>query len=307
MTKADNASRISQAANAAARLRGFVESDRLVVAPGAFDPFTARIIESVGFPAVYLGGNAMGIHLGTGQPFITLTETVDCALRVRRLVECPLIVDADAGFGDPAHTHRAVRDLEDAGVAAIHIDDQPAPKRAHYHLGKGRIVPVSEMAEKLRTAVAARRSPDLVLIGRTDALRTASLAETVDRCHAFVEAGIDMLMIVDLSLEDAPIVQRALPSTPLVWIGGHRGPVPSVSEIQDAGFRLAVYPFTTVAAVAESVLTTWKRVLEDGQPGQSEAMLSAMRRWVLELIGMDEYWAIEARTTERDIDHSGTS
>ncbi|HUY51272.1 MAG TPA: isocitrate lyase/PEP mutase family protein [Streptosporangiaceae bacterium] len=282
-----------------AQLRQLLDSGRLVAAPGAFDPFTAMIIESLGFPAVYLGGNAMGIHLGTGQPFVTLTEAVDCTLRAERAVRCPLIVDADAGFGDPAHTHRTVREFERARAAAIHIDDQPAPKRAHYHLGKGRVTPVGEMVGKLRVAMAARTDPDFVIIGKTDALRVHSVPETLTRCAALVETGIDMLMVVDLSPADAPVFQREFPGTPLVWIGGHRGPVPSLSEIEAGGFRLAVYPFTTLAAVAQSVRAIWTTVLEQGQPGHSEELLSQMRQHVLELVGMQTYWEIERETTER--------
>lgn len=281
-------------------LRRLLDQQRLIVAPGAFDPFTARIIESLGFPAVYLGGNAMGIHLGTGQPFITMTETVDCALRARRLVDVPLIVDADAGFGDPAHTHRTVRELEAAGVAAIHIDDQPAPKRAHYHLGKGWVVPVEEFAEKLRAAVAARRGSDMLIIGRTDAYRTQTPAATLERACALAETGIDLLMVVDLSLEDAPMFRRELAGTPLVWIGGHRAPMPTTAEIEAAGFQLAVYPFTTVAAITDSVTRTWRTVLAEGRPDHTEDLLASTRQGVLELIGMPEYWEIERATTERD-------
>ncbi|WP_411152487.1 oxaloacetate decarboxylase [Streptomyces sp. A30] len=286
--------------DATVRFRQLLGSGRLIVAPGAFDPFTARITESLGFPAVYLGGNAMGIHLGTGQPFITLTETVDCAVRTRRLVESPLIVDAGAGFGDPAHTYRTVRELEAAGAAAIHIDDQPSPKRAHYHLGKGRVVPLPEIVDKLRVAVSARRNPDFVLIARTDAYRTQSRTETLARAQALAETGIDMLMVLNLPLEDAPLFRRELPSTPLVWIGGHRAPMPTVSEIEGAGFQLAVYPFTTVTAVADSVTRTWSTVLTKGRPDHTEDLLAHTRQQAMDLIGMDEYYKIEKQTTERD-------
>lgn len=285
---------------AGAQLRSLLASRALVVAPGAFDPFTARIIESLGFPAVYLGGNAMGIHLGTGQPFITLTETVGCTLGARRLVECPLIVDANAGFGDPAHTFRTVRELERAGAAAIHIDDQPAPKRAHYHLGKGRIVPFEEMGDKVRAAVSARCDPGFVLIARTDALRTRSVGETISRCQLLVEAGADMLLVVDLSLQDAAVFRRELPSTPLVWIGGQRAPIPTIAEIEAAGFNLAVYPFTTVATITDAVTRTWKTVIEEGRPDHSAELLTDLRHRVMELIGMPAYWEIERQTTERD-------
>lgn len=283
-----------------AQIRGLLDSSSLVVAPGAFDPFTARIIESLGFPAVYLGGNAMGLHLGCGQPFLTLTETVDCTLRTARVVGSPLIVDADAGFGDAAHTYRTVKDLERAGAAAIHIDDQPAPKRAHYHLGKGRVGPVEEIEEKLRAAVSARQDPAFVLIGRTDARRTQSLADSIERCWAVVDAGADMLLVVDLPLEEAPEFREELPETPLIWIGGQRAPVPTISEIEAAGFAMAVYPFTTVAAITEAVTQTWQVVRDEGRPNHSPELLTDLRARVLELIGLPVYWEIERQTTERE-------
>ena len=288
--------------SAGARLRRLLADGRLVVAPGAFDPFTAMIIEDVGYPAVYLGGNAMGVHLGIGQPFVTMTEAVDCTVRVARAVRSPLVVDADAGFGDPAHTYRTVKEFERAGAAAIHIDDQPAPKRAHYHRGKGRVTSTEEMVAKLGAALQARTDPDFLIVGKTDALRIHTLDETLERSRALVETGIDMLLVVDLSPRDAPRFRRELPTTPLVWIGGHRGPVPTISEIEAGGFQLAVYPFTTLAAVAQSLRDTWTTVREQGAPPHTEDLLSDMRRHVLELVGMPTYWTIEEETTERATD-----
>ena len=225
-----------------------------------------------------------------------------CPRRVERAIHCPLIADADAGFGDPAHTYRTVREFERARAAAIHIDDQPAPKRAHYHLGRGRVTPVGEMTAKLRAAIGARTDPGFVLIGKTDALRVHTLTETISRCAALVETGIDMLLVVDLPPADAPVFRREFPGIPLVWIGGHRGPVPSLAQIEDGGFALAVYPFTTLATVAESVRAVWTSVREHGVPGHTEDLLAPMRQHVLDLVGMQTYWRIEKETTERDSD-----
>lgn len=288
-------------ANSPDRLRQALASGRLLVAPGAFDPFTARIIESLGFQAVYLGGNAMGLHLAVGQPLLTLTEAVESACRVLAAIEVPLIVDADAGFGDAAHTRRTVLEFERAGVAAIHIEDQPFPKRAHYHVGKGRLAPAGEVAAKLRVAVATRRNPDFLVIARTDSLRvTGSLAETAARCQAYLEAGADMLMVLDLEPEAASELRRRLPEARLAWIGGVAGPGPAVEELQAAGFQLAVYPFNTIAAIVEAVRRTWEPVRDAGRLTHSPEQLAAARRAVLELVPLDTYLDIEAATTERD-------
>ena len=107
---------------AGARLRRLIQPGRTLAAPGAADPFTARIIERAGAQAIYLGGNALGLSLAQGQPFVTLTETAEAAARIARVTEAPLIVDAGAGFGDPAHVHRTVREIEAAGeIGRAHL------------------------------------------------------------------------------------------------------------------------------------------------------------------------------------------
>ena len=286
-------------ATAAARLRAATQHG-LVVAPGAFDPFTARIIESLGFGAVYLGGNAMGLQLAVGQPLLTLTELIHSARRVLSAIKVPLIVDADAGFGDASHTHRTVREFERLGVAAIHIDDQPFPKRAHYHVGKGRLSSIEDMAAKLAAAVSARSDPDFLIVARTDALRvTQSIGDTTKRCAAYLEAGADMLMVLDLDPDTAPDLRQRLPRAKLSWIGGVAGRTPSTAELASAGFSVAVYPFNTIAAITEAVLATWRPLSERGEIDQTPAMIAISRRVASELVPLDAYLDIEADTTEK--------
>jgi methylisocitrate lyase len=278
----------------AARLRALMHDDAFIVAPGALEPFTARIIESLGFPAVYLGGNAMGLHLGVGQPMVTLTETVACARAVLGAVGTPLIVDAGAGFGEPAHTWRAVRELERAGIAAIHIDDQPYPKRAHYHAGRGSLAPVEDVVPKLAAALAARRDRDFQIFARTDALRvTKSIEQTAQRCQAYAEAGVDAVMVLDLAPSEVPAIRASVPKTPLAWFVSPSIPAPSLPELKAAGFKLALFPFNTVAAVAEAVTAVWTGLREEGRILQSPEMLARLRHSVQELIGMQTYWQIE--------------
>lgn len=266
-------------------------------APGAFDPFTARAIESLGFPAVYLAGNAMGLHLAAGQPLVTLTETVDCARRVLGAVEAPLIVDAGAGFGGPAHVHRAVREFERAGVAAIHIDDQPYPKQAAYHLGRGALAPLREVLDKLSAAVAARAGDELLVFARCDALKvTGDLEPALERCAAYVRAGVDGLMILNLAPEQVATVRRVLPDTPLAWFATPSQTPPTAGELEAAGFDLALHPFDTAAAVAEAVLKVWGDFGLHGRPGRLADPITQTARRVQELIGMKTYWDIEAQT-----------
>ena len=288
------------------KLRELMNGSGLIAAPGAFDPFTARIIESLGFPAVYLGGNAIGLNLCAGQPMVTMTETVDAARRVLAAIDVPLIVDAGAGFGEPAHTHRAVRELERAGVAAIHIDDQPYPKRAHYHIGKGGLAPVDDMVAKLSVALAARRNKDFMILARTDVLRvTGSLEQTAARCRAYAEAGVDALMVLDLAPEQVAVLRQALPEIPLAWFVSPATPPPPLKTLDGAGFKLALYPFNTAAAITDAVTATWTALHDHGQLDQSPEMLARMRNSVQELIGMGTYWDIEKRTAEASAKRDG--
>lgn len=280
----------------AQQLRELLAAGPIVMAPGTHDPLGACIIERAGFGAVYLGGNAMGVSLGKGQPLLTLTETVDCLAKIVRTVDIPAIVDAGAGFGDPAHCHRAVIELEAAGAAALHIDDQQYPKVFGYHQAGGRagLVPAALMAARLQAAAAARRDPQLMLIARTDALRvTGSLDEAIERGRAYAAAGPDALMILDLGPEQAAQFRAALPDVPLIWIGGVTPPVPSARELEQAGFALALYPFNGLAAVADTLTRLWTQVRETGLVPQDDALLRRMKGGLQHIIGTQKYWAIE--------------
>jgi 2-methylisocitrate lyase-like PEP mutase family enzyme len=285
------------------RLRASMEQGG-IAAPGACDPFTARLIEQAGFEAVYLGGNAMGLHLAKGQPLVTLTETVDMSAKIARTVDCPLIVDAGAGFGGPAHCHRTVREIESTGAAALHIDDQPYPKSPSYHRGNGGLAPADEVAAKLKVAVDARRDPDFVVIARTDALRvTGSLDEAIARGRLYAAAGVDALMVLDMTPEQVPAFRAALPDIRLVWIGGVPAPAPNLSVLKEAGFALALYPFNTIAAIAEVVGQLWSIVRATGDVPQDGPFLSRMRAELSRIAGMQTYWDIEDRiagSPERD-------
>jgi 2-methylisocitrate lyase-like PEP mutase family enzyme len=279
---------------AGSRLRALIAEGGALAAPGVHDPYSARIAVNAGHRALYLGGNAMALGLGKGQPFLTSTETRDITARIAASVEAPLVVDAGAGFGGGAHLHVVLREIEAAGAAALHIDDQPYPKPVGYHFGKGALVAPEEMAARLRLAVAARRDADLLLIARTDALRvTGSVEETIARCRAYVEAGAEALMVLDLGPDRAAAFRAALPGVPLVWIGGVAAPVPTLGELSRAGFALACYPFNGVAAIATALGDLWAGLARDGTIGQAEDLLARARRETVALAGLEPLHRIE--------------
>ncbi len=271
----------------------------IVTAPGACDPFTARLIARAGFDTLYLGGNALGLSLAKGQPIVTLTETVAHASAIVLATDLPLIVDAGAGFGSPVHVLRTVREIEHAGAAALHIDDQPYPKSPGYHRGEGGLAPVAEMQDRLRAAVAGRHAPDFLLIARTDGLRVSGLDDAIVRARAYHAAGADAVMILDLGPGQAAEARAALPGVPLVWIGGVVPPVPSVDELAAAGFAIALYPFNTIAAIAESVATLWTEFRVSGRIDQPDALLRRMRPELAEIAGMTEYWNLADDLADR--------
>jgi methylisocitrate lyase len=277
-------------------LRELLYAGRVTAAPGVHDSLSARIAARAGHRALYLGGNAMALGLGKGQPFLTLTETAEIVARVTRATDLPTLVDAGAGFGEPEHLDLAVRDLEAAGAAGLHIDDQPYPKRAAYHRGLGSLVTLDLMAARLAAAVAARHNPDMLIVARTDALRvTKSLDETIARCCAYVGAGADALMVLDLGPEQAGAVREACPETPLLWIGGVVPPVPTLGQLDAAGFRLACYPFNGIAAVSTALADLWQGLADTGAIDQTDETLSRARADMVDLADLRRAWEIEDR------------
>ena len=143
--------------------REMLESPGIIHAPIAYDPLTARIAEQVGFRALDLGGYALGASSCVPEPLLSLEEVLMATRRITAAVSIPLMVDGGAGYGDPAHVIRTVQELERAGAAAVHIEDQIYPKRVHYHKGLEHVIPAEEMCEKIRYAVRSRRDPDFVI------------------------------------------------------------------------------------------------------------------------------------------------
>ena len=170
----------------AARLRALLKAEQMVIAPGAYDAITARIIAQAGFPAVYMTGAGTAASLGYPDfGLVTMTEMVANAARIVRAVDVPLIADADTGYGNELNVVRTVQEHERAGTSGIHIEDQVSPKKCG-HLDDKEIVPREEFAAKIRAAVAARRDPDFLVIARTDSRAGTGLDEerriVIEKC-----------------------------------------------------------------------------------------------------------------------------
>ena len=175
------------------RLRELLQKPGPIIVPGAFDAFSAKLMQNHGFSMIYLGGLASATTLCTAEPLLDMTEQVGHARLVAAHLSVPLIVDGHTGFGDPVHITRAVREFEAAGIAGIHLEDVGYPKRVHYFKGIKHVVPVETMLARLHAAQAARRDPDFVIIARTDAYGAVggSLEEAIRRLEAYRDAGAD--------------------------------------------------------------------------------------------------------------------
>src|SRR5215471_10643282 len=202
----------------AASLRKLLEGSEPILAPGAYDALSARLIEAAGFTAVYMTGFGTSASL-LGRPDVGLlgmSEMVDNARRIVQAVGVPVIADADTGYGNPLNVVRTVHEYEQAGVAAIHIEDQVAPKKCGHMEGK-QLVPVEDMLAKLRAAVAARRT-DLVLIARTDARAVEGMDGALQRAKLYREAGADVIFFeAPQSEAEIETVAKQLAGVPLLF------------------------------------------------------------------------------------------
>lgn len=243
------------------QLRALLAKKEMVVAPGAYDAISARMIEQAGFAAVYMTGSGTAAALGFPDfGLITMTEMVENAAAITRSISVPLISDADTGYGNELNVTRTVREFEARNVAAIHIEDQVSPKRCG-HLDGKEIVPREEYISKIRAAAAARRDPDFVIIARSDARAVVGLDEAILRANEALAAGADMVFVeATQSLEEMAEVPRRVNGPCLLnMVAGGKTPLVSLSDAQAMGYRMAILP----GLLLRTAITTFDRVLDD--------------------------------------------
>ncbi len=238
------------------QLRQLVEQKAGLVVPGAYDAVSARLVERAGFPAVYMTGyGASASRLGLPDlGFAGLAEMADHARNLAAAVSIPLIADADTGYGNALSVRRTVATYEAAGVAALHIEDQVAPKRCG-HLAGHQVIPRGEFAGKIRAAVEARTDPDLLVIARTDAISAVGFDEALRRGEAAAKAGADVLFI-EAPRDETQVerVAREL-ATPLLYnyAPGGRSPLLPFSRLRALGYAIILLPVDTLLVAAQAV------------------------------------------------------
>ncbi len=287
--------------DARARLRRALDGDGIIVTPSVWDPFSARVAEMVGFECVGIGGYALGAHLAVTEPLLTLSELANSCRYMSSTVDIPVKVDAGTGYGEPLHVMRTIRDLEAAGAAAIHIEDQIFPKRAHYHKGIEHVVPREEAIARVKAAVAARTDPNFVIIGRTDAMRTDDFAEGIERANLYLEVGADAVMIFPNTVEEARQAPREI-NGPVAYVNseGNRlnRPVFPIQELQQMGYRMVGYSATLICAVLMELRQVLTNLKTTGVSGLDPDEMIRARKDVEDLIGLERFYEIEANTVE---------
>lgn len=284
--------------SAPARLRSLLASGSPVLAPGAYDALSARLVEQAGFECAYMTGFGTTASM-LGRPDVGLLGGAEMAGSARRLVQAidlPLIADADTGYGNAINVVRTVQDYEQAGVAGLHIEDQILPKRCGHMDGK-LVVPSDEMEGKIRAAVAARRDPDLVIIARTDARAMEGLDSALARADAYRNAGADLLFVEALqSVDEIEIVARELADAHLVfnWAEGGKTPPMSYERLAALGFALVLMPITTLLAATQAMQRALAELRRDGTPLAAVDRLPPFDDF-LDLIGLPEVRALESR------------
>jgi 2,3-dimethylmalate lyase len=282
-----------------ARLRELLAGPRPVVAPGAYDALSARLVEQAGFGVVYMTGFGSTASL-IGRPdvgLLTGTEMIDNARRIVAAVGVPVIADADTGYGNAVNVVRTVQGYEQAGVAGIHLEDQVMPKKCGHMSGKA-VIGVDEMVGKIRAAVAARRDPDLLLIARSDAAAVDGLAATITRGRAYADAGADLLFVEAPTSEDdiATVAAELHGVAPLVfnWAEGGRTPPLSLDRIAELGFSLVLFPIGTLLAATAGIRALLATLRTDGTPAAALTGLPTFDGFT-DLIGLPEIRDLERR------------
>jgi carboxyvinyl-carboxyphosphonate phosphorylmutase len=275
-----------------------VRAGEMLVAPGAYDALTARMIEQAGFPAVYMTGFGTSAAL-LGRPdvgLLTMSQMVDNAHRIAQAVDVPVIADADTGYGNPLNVIRTVQEYELAGVSAIHIEDQVTPKRCG-HMENKQVIPAAEMMEKIRAAVEARRSSDFLIIARTDARAAEGLDSALRRARAYREAGADMLFVEAPQSEDEVAqISHTFSDVPLLfnWAEGGKTPPMPLERLRELGYRLVIFPIGALLVAAKAVRTLLADVRVHGAPVDLFADRTCFQEFN-DMIGLSEVQQLEKR------------
>lgn len=285
-----------------ARLRELLNSGRILLAPGSYNPVSAVLIEQAGFDCVYISGAGVSVN-NLGYPDVgltTMSEILDTARNVVNVTNVPVVCDIDTGYGNALNVYRTIRSFEDAGVAGVQMEDQVIPKKCGHIDGK-QLVSKAEMVQKIRAAVDARRDPNFVLIARTDAVAVEGLDAAIERSLAYKEAGADVTFVeAPRSKEDMRRVTqsiRGLHMANMVEKGG-RTPILPLAELEALGFNFVIYPGSTWMAAIKAMQDVLAVLKQDGTTTRFEDRMIPFNEKgneLFEVVGLSRYKQLERK------------
>ncbi len=250
------------------KFRNLLKRPGILIAPGAYDAFTGKIIEKTGFDVVYLPGGGTS-YSTLGRPdigLVTMSEMVAKATYLAEAVSLPIVADADTGYGNALNVIRTVKAYERAGISCIQMEDQIIPKRCGHMAGKI-LVSAEEMVGKVKAACDARTDQNFCIMARTDARAVEGLQQAIDRAHAYREAGADILFI-EAPQSEAEMEQlcgefRGIPLMANMVEGG-KTPIIPADRLQELGYKIVIYPSAATRAVAKTITELMRTIKETG-------------------------------------------
>jgi 2-methylisocitrate lyase-like PEP mutase family enzyme len=250
------------------------------ILPGAYDAMSAKLIEEMGFKAIYAtGAGISNAQLGWADVGLTsLKEVVDIVTRMADVTNVPIVVDGDTGFGNAINVIRTVREFERAGVAAIQIEDQVSPKKCGHFSGK-EVITKEEMVGKIKAALDTRKDENLAIMARTDAIAVNGVADAIDRAFAYYEAGADIIFVeAPDTIEQLRQITSSLKGMPQVinLVEGGKTPLISLKEAEEIGFKIMLCANTVLRSAIKGITDSLK-ILKD--EGSQENLLNMICTW----------------------------
>ncbi len=278
-------------------VRRYLSEKGQLVMPGVYDALSAKIAARAGFEVIFITGYSLSATL-LGEPdfgLLTQTEVVNAAQRVCSVVDTPVIVDADTGYGNAINVIRTVHDLIRAGAAGMFLEDQIWPKRCGHMKGK-LVIPVDEQLKKLRATIEARNDSDFYIVARTDSRQALGLTEAITRGIAFKEAGADAVFVeAPESKEEMKEIASHVPG-PLVANMLERGVTPLMGpqELKELGFDLIVWPLAPLYSVAKSLTEVYSTLRRDGS---TKKILDGLMPFdeFNEIVGLEEKYTLDQK------------
>lgn len=278
------------------QLRNLLETDELIVAPGAADALVARIIEQTGFSALYLTGAGVAYtSVGPDLGLLGMSEMVSRLEYICEAVSIPVIADGDTGYGNALNVIRTVRAYEKAGAAAIQLEDQVMPKKCGHLAGK-QLIEASEMVNKIKSAVDARKDQDFVIVARTDARAVLGLERAIERAQLYREAGADVIFVeAPESVEEMRELNSKIKAPTLAnMVEGGKTPLLPNQKLAEIGYKIVIYPNSAIRVIAKAVSKLMSSLKESGTTqGEFEQMFLFDK--VNDIIGLAQWRELEKK------------